>query len=124
MILMRMAQYEMIDPDKIGAHRFDIGDHPVRCSCRKVVLRSGIVDEREIGPFNKCGKTCADIDDMHLDAHARDQWLRAIIDDDCPAFAHIARPSIQQPDLIPSGKIGDEFCLLAWCQSVDDGRVG
>src|SRR3546814_14160691 len=66
MILVRMAEDQMVDARKAGTHGFDIGDDTVFVAVVEIILASGIIEQREIAALDDYGEPSAGVGHMPL----------------------------------------------------------
>src|SRR3546814_10142929 len=66
MILVRMAEDQMVNACEAGAHGLDIGDDAVLVAVVEIILASGVVEQREIADLDEYGELGADVDHMEL----------------------------------------------------------
>src|SRR3546814_3399850 len=103
MILVRMAEDQMVDARKAGTHGFDIGDDTVFVAVVEIILASGIIEQREIAALDEYGEPGADVDHMHLVSRAGQGFARrGAADHQRPCLADIAMRAVGQLDAVPA----------------------
>src|SRR6187399_2038161 len=105
-VAMRMAKNDVVDGSQSRSDRAKIGQHPITCAQRQVIVRASVIDQRKIGAANQDTQAGADI----YDIHAKSNVLRCVgrSDDARPAFGNESCEAARYPYVMPSRNRTDD----------------
>ncbi|MBE1527906.1 hypothetical protein GGC65_002362 [Sphingopyxis sp. OAS728] len=113
MILVRVAEDQVIDPREVGTRRTDVGYNAVLIAIVEIVLASRIIKQREAGAFDEHCEAGADIDDMNLVTALRERFGAFFGTDDRPRLTDIAAGTIGKLDDVPAADLAHERRAVA-----------